>query len=121
MDALSHILDDIHLGQAEYVYIDGRGDWLLNQQRQSAVMIYVVTAGSARVYMGDETITLETGAILLIPSGLPHQIGDSDPEHNLTTPIRLTEQSITYGGHDNMLMQTGAQSSSSCVARLIVK
>lgn len=107
MDALSHILDDIHLGQAEYVYIDGRGDWLLNQQQQSAVMIYVVTAGSASVYLRDETINLETGAIVLIPSGHQHQIGHPDPKHNLTAPIRTTEKSITYGGHDNMLMQTG--------------
>jgi AraC family transcriptional regulator, alkane utilization regulator len=115
MDALSHILDDIHLGQAEYVYIHGCGDWLLNQPQQPAVMIYVVNAGSVSIFMRDETINLEAGAILLIPSGRQHQIGNPDPKHNLTTSIRTTEQSIIYSGHDNMLMQTGTGSTSAIV------
>ncbi len=115
MDALSHILDDIHLGQAEYVYIHGRGDWLLNQPQQSAVLIYVVNIGPVSVFLRDETINLETGAIFLIPSGHQHQIGDPDPKHTLKTSMRNTEQSVVYGGHDNMLMQTGAGDTSAIV------
>lgn len=107
MDALSHILEDIHLSQAEYLYVSGHGDWLVDLPQQSAVIIYVVTAGQACVYFNDKTLTLETGAILLIPSGIEHQLGSPDPKHNADQPKRTALQSLLFSGNDNLLIHVG--------------
>ncbi|MBC7750537.1 MAG: cupin domain-containing protein, partial [Candidatus Saccharibacteria bacterium] len=107
MDALSHILEDIPISQAEYVYISGRGNWLIEQPQQSAMVIYAVTAGEAYLYLHDKSIKLEAGGILLMPSGVRHQTGFPDSKHSLSTPYLATPDRLTFGGHDNPLQYTG--------------
>ncbi len=107
MDALSHILEDIHLGQAEYTYVSGHGDWLVNVPQQAAVVFYVVTAGQAHIYLKDQTILLEAGGILLVPSGAAHQLGSPHPQHSLSMPKQLVQQDLTFARKEDLMVQVG--------------
>jgi len=107
MDALSHILEDIPISQAEYVYVSGRGNWLVEQPQQSAMITYAVTAGEAYLYLHDQTIKLQAGGILLMPSGIRHQIGIPDSRHSLLNPYFQSPATLTFGSHDNPLQHIG--------------
>lgn len=107
MDALSHILEDIHLSKAVYLYISGHGDWLVDQPQQPAVQFYVVTAGEACVYLHDKTILLKTGNILLIPSGIAHQIGHPNPRHSLAHPDQIANQQLIFIENQEILLHIG--------------
>ena len=107
MDALSHILVDIHLGKAEYTYISGHGDWLVNVPQQSAVVFYVVTAGQVHVYLKDRTVLLEAGGILVIPSGAAHQVGCPNPEHSFALPKQLVQQDLSFARKEDLIFQVG--------------
>lgn len=107
MDALSHILEDIHLSKAEYLYISGHGDWLVDQPQQSAVQFYVVTAGEASVYLHNKTVSLKAGNILLLPSGVAHQIGHPNPRHSLTQPDQPANQQLNFIEHKEILLHVG--------------
>ncbi len=115
MDALSHILEDIHFSHAEYIYMNGHGDWLVHSPEQSAMLIYVITAGQAAIYFRHETLLLDTGTILLIPHGSEHHLGHPDPNHSLSTPQRPPHQSISFVKNDNMLLHIGTGHSQAVV------
>lgn len=77
MDALSHILDDIHLRGAEYLYVSGHDRWCFGVREQT--IFYVILTGSVRLVVPDlADRVLESGDIVFIPAGIEHRIFHPD-------------------------------------------
>lgn len=77
MDALSHILDDIHLRGAEYLYVNGQGAW--NFALQGSPAFHIVLNGPVKLLLpGHGEHLLETGDIAFIPAGKEHHIRHPD-------------------------------------------
>lgn len=84
MDALSHILEDIHLRGAEYLYVQGGGQWGFGLKGQST--FHVVLNGPVSLILSQqERYELQTGDVAFIPAGAEHQLGHpamADPEQH---------------------------------------
>ena len=72
MDALSKIFDDIHLNHSEYIYLKAQNNWAFQHQEHDAMVAYIMMHGQCVLHIADKQIMLESGDLLLVPSGLPH-------------------------------------------------
>lgn len=89
MDALSQILEDIHLKQTEYLYLQTQGEWAFHSPSQSALICHIVLFGELHIeFENHEKLHLQTGDMLIIPSGMAHH-GQSQIEKNLTESINI--------------------------------
>ena len=57
MDALSMLLEDIHLYQTQYHYIHATGEWSFELDKKDCIVFYLVTTGGISIKV-DATITL---------------------------------------------------------------
>lgn len=94
MDALSHILEDIHLTRAEYLYVSGRGKWGFRLKGHAS--FHIVMAGPIRLTLNDEECELQTGDIAFVPAGATHQLSHPDYKQ-ADAPWLMTE----FQGHKN--------------------
>ena len=73
MDALSHLLEDIHLSAGEYLYVNGRGRW--GFRIQGHAIFHVVLNGPVRLVVpGKEEHLLQTGDIAFLAAGIEQQV-----------------------------------------------
>lgn len=73
MDALSQILDDIHLSRAEYVYVMAQGDWHFSLDPKGIAVFHIVLTGQMQILTADGVEhTLGTGDMVVIPAGGLH-------------------------------------------------
>ncbi|PTQ89153.1 AraC family transcriptional regulator [Agitococcus lubricus] len=102
MDALSHILDDIHLSGAEYLYISGHGRWRFSVAQQT--IFYVVLSGELNLHISEkETQHLEAGDIVFVPYGLTHHVQHTDTSLILEDFWLMSE----FAGHRNTPLNLG--------------
>lgn len=102
-DALSKILDDIHLKKSEYRYIDSQGEWAFRLEQHAAIIIYVVLEGEMFLHAHHHAhIHINKGDIILLPSGLRHNCSYS-PHHMPINPIDINE---LFGCHEENLTLT---------------
>ena len=100
MDALSHILEDIHLRGAEYLYVSGHDRWCFGLLEQT--IFHVVLTGSVRLVLPNiEERMLEAGDIVFIPAGAEHRF--LHPEATWKPQSFLHE----FNGHRNDPVQLG--------------
>jgi len=74
MDALSHLLDDVHFGGAEYLYINGLENWRYHLSKQT--VFYVVLTGTVQVQIAQQQHSLTSGHIIFLPYGAQHTFFD---------------------------------------------
>jgi AraC-like DNA-binding protein len=73
MDALSQILEDIHLSHAEYVYIMAEDAWHFQLDAQGFTVFHIVLTGHMMVTLGDQQeYTIHAGDMVMIPTGQLH-------------------------------------------------
>lgn len=109
MDALSHLLEDIHLHGAEYLYVSGRGAWRAGLT--GCTSFHVVLAGPVQMAITGETERLlQTGDILFIPAGKEHLL--SHPDRSATDTVWLMDE---FRGHRNEPLGIGEGLASSLV------
>ncbi|MCG8312850.1 MAG: AraC family transcriptional regulator [Pseudomonadales bacterium] len=101
MDALSHILDDIHLSRAEYVYVMGKGFW--GFALKDHAIFHIALNGPVRLYFptGEDHL-LQTGDIAFVPAGVTHQVGH--PEAKVESLPWLMDE---FQGHRNEPISVG--------------
>ncbi len=80
MDALSHILEDIHLYGAEFVYVNGLGHWGFALKDHAT--FHVILKGPVKLMIQGQEYTLETGDIVFMPIGLEHYVYHPESEPN---------------------------------------
>lgn len=77
MDALSHILDDIHLSGAEYLYVNGKGEWSFAFKGNAS--FHIVLGGPVQLSLpGHGQHLLQTGDIAFIPAGIEQHLHHPD-------------------------------------------
>lgn len=73
MDALSQVLEDIHLKNTEYLYLQTQGEWTFRSPAQSALICHIVMFGELHIHFDNrQHVHLNTGDMLIIPSGMAH-------------------------------------------------
>lgn len=107
MDVLSQILEDIHLKQTEYVYLQTHGEWICHSPTQSAMITHIVLFGEMHVVLEDQQkIHLKTGDMLIIPSGMSHHAANQLPLpfseiFNIEPHFKgLREEALHLGNHN---------------------
>lgn len=89
MDALSQVLEDIHLKKTEYIYLQTQGEWAFHSPEQSALICHIVLFGELHIEFEDsEYLHLHTGDMLIIPSGRSHK-GKSQSANTLLAATNL--------------------------------
>ena len=89
MDVLSKIFDDIHLNHSEYIYLQATGHWAFYSPEQPAVIAHIVLYGQAYLQFDNQSnVNLNTGDMLVIPSGLEHRVSSS-MDHQLVEPLDI--------------------------------
>lgn len=95
MDALSHILDDIHLSGAEYLYVNGKGAW--GFALKGHAIFHIVLTGPLRLTLpGHGDHLLQTGDIAFIPAGAEHHV-----QHSTTSAAANYWLMQDFKGHRN--------------------
>lgn len=81
MDALSKILDDIHMRGAEYLYISGRNDWHFCLDTQGEFVFHIMLFGHAMLHIDPQGSSaapaaqaIQGGDIVIIPTGKKHHL-----------------------------------------------
>ncbi len=101
MDALSHMLEDVHLRGAEYLYVSGHERWCFGLQEQT--VFHIIMSGAVRLVLPNiEERILEPGDIVFIPAGAQHRLLHIDAQwqdYNLLAEFK---------GHRNDPVNLGA-------------
>jgi AraC-like DNA-binding protein len=98
MDALSKILDDIHMSHAEYLYVNGTNDWHFQLDSNGQFVFHIMLYGYAHFQFDkdDEPLLVQGGDIIIIPSGQKHNLYSNTPNAPLITAHSLLPE---FDGH----------------------
>ena len=72
MDALSVLLQNVHLFDTKYYRLNGTGNWSYSLTRQDTILFYLVMSGSFCIDMGNGIREAHAGDIIMIPSAQNH-------------------------------------------------
>ena len=81
MDALSMLLEDIHLYQTQYHYIHATGEWSFELDKKDCIVFYLVTTGGISIRVDDVYRNAHARDVVMVPGGKKHLIcgvGQSD-------------------------------------------
>ncbi len=105
MDALSKILDDLHLHGAEYVYVSGCHDWHLYLDTQGEVIFHIVLWGQCWIELHDHAAqALHGGDIVVLPTGKTHRLYAKTANAPLSAPYNLYPE---FYGHRHDTLSIG--------------
>lgn len=72
MDALSVLLQNVHLFETKYYRLNGVGNWSYTLTRQETILFYLVMSGSFCIDVGNGLRETHAGDIIMIPSAHQH-------------------------------------------------
>ncbi|MBU5616833.1 AraC family transcriptional regulator [Psychrobacter sp. TAE2020] len=72
MDALSVLLQEVHLIETKYHRLNGCGDWSYSFSRKDTIMFYLVLSGSFCIDLGHEVRQANTGDTIMIANATQH-------------------------------------------------
>ena len=105
MDALSKIMDDIHMRGAEYIYISGRNDWNFSLDTHGEFVFHIMLFGHATLQFDAQAPqAVQGGDIIIIPSGTHHTLHASTPNAALIKSYDIYQE---FQGHRNDPLNLG--------------
>ncbi|XID74102.1 cupin domain-containing protein [Alkanindiges sp. WGS2144] len=105
MDALSKILDDIHMRGAEYLYISGCDDWHFCLDTHGEFVFHIVLWGHCVLSMEEQAAqVIQGGDIIMLPTGKKHYIHGNTANSALSNPYNLRPE---FRGHRNDSLHLG--------------
>lgn len=72
MDALSALLQNVHLLETKYYRLNGHGNWSYSFSRKDTIMFYLVLSGSFCIQIGDEVREAHSGDTIMISDDYQH-------------------------------------------------
>ena len=72
MDALSVLLEDVHLTETKYYRLNGHGNWSYSIARKDTIMFYLVLSGSFCIAIGDEIREANVGDTIMLSNAQQH-------------------------------------------------
>ena len=97
MDALSMLLENVHLSETKYHRINGAGDWSYSVNRKDTILFYLVLSGSFNINVGGQIRIAEAGDTIMLSNAANHisyALG-----HHGDKAKSLDEQIITTDNH----------------------
>ncbi len=116
MDALSKILDDIHMRGAEYLYVSGCNDWHFCLDTQGECVFHIMLFGDAMIEMHQSAANepqvqpMQAGDIIIVPTGKKHQVYSNTASATLNPAFDLRPE---FHGHRNDSVNLGGQGQAS--------
>ena len=112
MDALSVLLQNVHLFDTKYYRLNGTGNWSYSLTRQDTILFYLVMSGSFCIDMGRGLREAHAGDIIMIPS--THNHVSYAQNHHGKDAKALDELLINYTG-DSLDVQGDGDARSSLI------
>lgn len=72
MDALSVLLQNVHLFETKYYRLNGTGNWSYSLTRQDTILFYLVMSGGFCIDVGNGPRETHAGDMIMIPSAHQH-------------------------------------------------
>ena len=72
MDALSVLLENVHLFETKYYRLNGAGNWSYSITRQDTILFYLVMSGGFCIDVGNGPRETRAGDMIMIPSSHQH-------------------------------------------------
>ena len=72
MDALSMLLENVHLYDTQFYYLKGHNDWSFSITRHDTIVFYLMLHGSMCLDVAGQTRTLNAGDVVMIPNSIQH-------------------------------------------------
>lgn len=72
MDALSVLLQNVHLFETKYYRLNGTGNWSYSLTRQDTILFYLVMSGGFCIDVGNGPRETRAGDMIMIPSAHQH-------------------------------------------------
>lgn len=72
MDALSVLLQNVHLFETKYYRLDCAGDWSYSIHKKDTILFYLVLSGGFCIDVGNEIREANTGDIIMISNATQH-------------------------------------------------
>ena len=72
MDALSVLLQNVHLFETKYYRLNGAGNWSYSITRQDTILFYLVMSGGFCIDVGNGPRETRAGDMIMIPSAHKH-------------------------------------------------
>ena len=108
MDALSVLLQNVHLFETKYYRLNGAGNWSYSITRQDTILFYLVMSGSFCIDVGHGLRQAHAGDMIMIPSAhkhvsyaLDHNGDDALPLDELLTNCKEHTLDIDGNGDPN--------------------
>lgn len=87
MDALSILLQDVHLFNTKYYRLTGAGNWSYSITRKETILFYLVLSGSFCIDVGYGPREVYAGETIMIPSAHKHVCYASGHNSNNAQPL----------------------------------
>ena len=72
MDALSMLLENVHLSETKYYRLTGSGNWSYSITRKDTILFYLVISGSFCMDVGGSLRQAHAGDMIMIPNTYQH-------------------------------------------------
>lgn len=108
MDALSVLLQNVHLFETKYYRLNGNGNWSYSITRKDTLLFYLVMSGSFCIDVGNGLRQAHAGDIIMIPNAyqhvsyaLNHNGNDAKPLDEMLTHCKEHTLEIDGDGEPN--------------------
>ncbi len=102
-DLLSLVLDDLHLGEARFLFFTGANQWAAHVSLPRRAVFHAVLSGSVDCWVNNSCITLQGGDILMMLRPIPHRLCTA----GLTETLPETDLSDAFGTESSTPMALG--------------
>lgn len=95
MDALSMLLENVHLCDTKYYNLNVSGDWSYSVTRKDTILFYLVLSGSLCINVGNSSRKAYTGDMIMIPNAYQHVCYALDHHGDGAEPLDETLRNAT--------------------------
>jgi AraC-like DNA-binding protein len=116
VDPLADVLDLSRVQGAVMATVQAKAPWGLDLAQSDGASFHAITSGTAWLALeGQEPVQLMPGDLVLLPSGLPHQVASDPVARCLPFDRRMKQQQMTPAG-DLLLGGAGAATTFVCAS-----
>lgn len=77
MDALSMLLEDVHLYQTQFFYVHGQGKWAFHFEKKDSIVFYLVIKGELNLSLAGSNRPAAASDLIMIPGGIKHTVASA--------------------------------------------
>lgn len=93
MDALSMLLENVHLYHTRYYYVHGYGDWAVTLEKKDCIVFYLVVSGGINLSVGATSRSALSSDLVMIPGGRNHVVSSIEPKSKIK-PVDLASSLV---------------------------